>query len=402
MSKRLLLSGVLLSGLLGLPSSSVAQPAPTREAGTQNVAVDPIRCWWRTSAGAVRVGEQFDLSLTCAVLQTEAVSVVVDESRLGNAVVQMAPFEVVNGSHPPDQHEGIRRFFQYEYTLRLINPDVVGTDVRIPDIGLHYRVNSKIDGNASVQGRDLLYYLPPHVIKIVSLVPDGTTDIRDASGVSFSSIEALTFRAGLFNIIGTALLAFAGLLVLLVLFRMARGARKWTPAEQRELSMGALLGVATRELASVRRDKGGGWTDELADRALSATRIAAAGALGHTIGQRTTGADAVVGQGQLVARGPRRRTKRVVSAPTTSHDVKRALARLSPADSNRSTLEALQEALQAFTAAQYGRAARNDSALDDALETASRAASAVRSQHTFPRSLFRKFSPAGAPMESQA
>lgn len=402
MSKRLLLSGVLLSGLLGLPTAAAAQPAPTREAGTQNVAVDPIRCWWRTSAGAVRVGEQFDLSLTCAVLQTDAVSVVVDESRLGNAVVQMAPFEVVNGSHPPDQHEGIRRFFQYEYRLRLINPDVVGTDVRIPDIGLHYRVNSKVDGNASVQGRDLLYYLPPHVIKIVSLVPDGTTDIRDASGVSFSSIDTLTFRAGLFNIIGTALMAFAGLLVLLVLFRLARGARKWTPAEQRELSTGALLGVATRELAAVRRDKGGGWTEELADRALSATRIAAAGALGRTIGQRTTGAEAVIGQGQLVARGPRRGTKRVVSAPTTAHDIKRALARLSPADANRSTLEALQDALQAFTAAQYGRATRNDSALDDALDAASRAAAAVRSQHTFPRSLLRKVSPGGAPMESQA
>src|SRR5260370_36286 len=31
------------------------------------VQVDPIRCWWRTSAGAVRIGETFDLRLTCAV-----------------------------------------------------------------------------------------------------------------------------------------------------------------------------------------------------------------------------------------------------------------------------------------------------------------------------------------------
>lgn len=399
MSKRLLLTGFLLTGLSGLAG---AQPAPAREAGTQNVEVDPIRCWWRTSAGAVRVGEQFELALTCAVLESEAVSVVVDESRLGNAVVQMAPFEVVAGVHPPDQHAGIRRFFQYEYTLRLINPDVVGNDVRIPDIGLHYRVNSKVDGNASVQGRDLLYFLPPHVIKVVSLVPDGATDIRDASGASFASIDALTFRAGIFNIVGTALMAFAGLLVLLVLFRMARGARKWTPAEQRELSAGRLLGVATKELSAVRREKGGGWTDDLADRALSATRIAAAGALGRTIGQRVTGMDAVVGQGQLVTRGPRRGTRRVVSAPTTAHDIKRALVRLSPADSNRSTLEALQEALLAFTAAQYGRAARNDSALDDALEAASRAASTVKSRHTFPMSLIRKWTSPGAPMESQA
>ena len=61
MSKRLLLTGFLFLGLSGL---AVAQPAPTRESGTRNVAVDPIRCWWRTSAGAVHVGEQFDLTLT--------------------------------------------------------------------------------------------------------------------------------------------------------------------------------------------------------------------------------------------------------------------------------------------------------------------------------------------------
>ena len=88
MSKRLFLAGVLL---VGLCSPANAQPAPARVSGTRNVETDPIRCWWRSSAGAVRIGEHFDVSLTCAVLETDAVSVVVDESRLGNAVVQMAP-----------------------------------------------------------------------------------------------------------------------------------------------------------------------------------------------------------------------------------------------------------------------------------------------------------------------
>ncbi len=399
MSKRLVLTAVLLSALSGI---ATAQPAPAQAPGMRNVEVDPIRCWWRTSAGAVRIGEQFDLSLTCAVLESEAVSVVVDESRLGNAVVQMAPFEVVSGSHPADQHAGIRRFFQYEYRLRLINPDAVGTDVRIPDIGLHYRINSKVDGSAAVQGRDLLYYLPPHVIRITSMVPDGATDIRDATGASFATIDALTLRAGMFNIIGTALMAFAALIVVLVLVRAARGARKWTPSDQRELSAGSLLGVATRELAAVRRDKGGGWTDELADRALAATRIAAAGALGRAISQRTAAADVVVGDGQLVTRGPRRGTKRIVSAPTTAQDLTRQLGRMSVADARRSTVEALRDALQTFAAAQYGRATRNDSALDDALEAASRAASTVRSDNMFPRTLFRRWTSSPAPMESQA
>ena len=399
MSKRLLLTGFFL---IGLSTFAGAQPAPTRESGTRNVEVDPIRCWWRTSAGAVRVGEQFDVSLTCAVLESEAVSVVVDESRLGNAVVQMAPFEVVAGSHPADLHEGIRRFFQYEYRLRLINPDVVGTDVRIPDIGLHYRVNSKVDGNASVQGRDLMYYLPPAVIKIQSLVPDGATDIRDAGGVNFGSIDTLNLRAGMFNIIGLALMAFGGLMVLLVLFRLAKGARKWTPAEQRELSVGAMVGVAARELSRVRSDKGGGWTQELVDRALAATRVAAAGALDRTISQRVVNAaDASVGEGRLVASGPRRGTKRIVSASMTARDLSLQIAKRAESDSLRATLETLRDALASFASATYGREGANrDAHLDDALEAASRATSAVRRRHMFPMTLLKRWS--ASPVERQA
>ena len=351
MSKRLLLTGLFL---IGLSTFAGAQPAPTRETGTRNVEVDPIRCWWRTSTGAVHIGEQFDVSLTCAVLESEAVSVVVDESRLGNAVVQMAPFEVVAGSHPADLHEGIRRFFQYEYRLRLINPDVVGTDVRIPDIGLHYRVNSKVEGNSSVQGRDLMYYLPPAVIKVQSMVPDGATDIRDAGGVSFGSIDALNLRAGMFNIIGIALMALGGLMVLLVLFRIARGARKWTPAEQRELSIGAMVGVAARELSRVRSEKGGGWTPELVDRALAATRVTAAGALDRTISQRVVDAEtATVGEGRLLASGPRRGTKRIVSASITARDIETQLAKRRATDKMRPTLETLRDALASFAASTY-------------------------------------------------
>jgi len=399
MSKRLLLTGLFL---IGLSTFAGAQPAPTRESGTRNVEVDPIRCWWRTSTGAVHIGEQFDVSLTCAVLESEAVSVVVDESRLGNAVVQMAPFEVVAGSHPADLHEGIRRFFQYEYRLRLINPDVVGTDVRIPDIGLHYRVNSKVDGNASVQGRDLMYYLPPAVIKVQSMVPDGATDIRDAGGVSFGSIDALNLRAGMFNIIGIALMAFGGLMVLLVLFRIARGARKWTPAEQRELSIGAMIGVASRELSRVRSEKGGGWTPELVDRALAATRVAAAGALDRTISQRVVDAEtATVGEGRLLASGPRRGTRRIVSASITARDIETQLAKRRATDTMRPTLETLRDALASFAASTYGRDESNrDAHLDEALDAASRAASSVRRRHMFPMTLLKRWS--ASPMERQA
>src|SRR5215470_17547605 len=131
-----------------------AQTPPNRaaDAGTQPVEVDPIRCWWRTSSGAVRIREHFDLWLTCAVLETDVVQVVPDQSHLGVEVAAMAPFDVVGGSHPADLRSGNRRFFQYQYILRIINPDAIGKDVKIPDLLLHYKVNSRVAANTSVQG----------------------------------------------------------------------------------------------------------------------------------------------------------------------------------------------------------------------------------------------------------
>src|SRR5262249_53353007 len=90
-----------------------------RPTAAQNVETDPIQCWWRTSSGAVRVGESFSLVLTCAVVENDAAKVIVDQSKLEPSVIQLAPFEVTGGSHGADLRAGERRFFQYEYRLRL-------------------------------------------------------------------------------------------------------------------------------------------------------------------------------------------------------------------------------------------------------------------------------------------
>src|SRR5206468_7445506 len=81
-------------------------------AAAQNVQTDPIQCWWRTSAGAIRAGEPFSLVLTCAVVENDAAKVVVDQSKLEPAVVQFAPFEVIPSasSHGADLRSGERRF----------------------------------------------------------------------------------------------------------------------------------------------------------------------------------------------------------------------------------------------------------------------------------------------------
>jgi hypothetical protein len=137
----------------------------------QDVSTDPLQCWWRTSAGAVRVGEPFSVVLTCAVVESDAATVVVDQSRLEPSVVQFAPFEVLGGSHGADLRTDQRRFFQYEYRLRLIAENMFGKDAALPETKVSYRVQSKVGQKTAIQGRDQTYVLPAHSLRVVSLVP---------------------------------------------------------------------------------------------------------------------------------------------------------------------------------------------------------------------------------------
>ena len=112
----------------------------------QDVETDPIECWWRTSSGAVRAGEPFSVVLTCAVVENDAARVVVDQGKLEPSVVQFAPFEVIpaGSSHRADLRTGERRFFQYEYRLRLIAENLFGKDVALPETRLSYHVQSQV------------------------------------------------------------------------------------------------------------------------------------------------------------------------------------------------------------------------------------------------------------------
>src|SRR5437667_8749102 len=155
--------------LINIAAVALASAQPTQSA-------DPLQCWWRTSAGAIRVGEPFSVVLTCAVLETEAATVVVDQSRLEPSVVQFAPFEVLGGSHGADLRTDQRRFFQYEYRMRLIAENQFGKDVSLPETKLSYHIQSSVGQKTSLQGRDQSYILPPLSLRVLSLVPADATD----------------------------------------------------------------------------------------------------------------------------------------------------------------------------------------------------------------------------------
>src|SRR5438093_9106933 len=208
------LRGYMRSNKLVITLALALSAASAAAQTAQTVETEPLQCWWRTSAGAVRVGEPFTVVLTCAVLETDAATVVIDQGKLEPSVVQFAPFEVLGGQHAADLHTDLRRFFQYEYRLRLIGEGQFGKDVPLPETKLTYRVQSKVGQKTSIQGRDQNYVLPAQSIRVLSLVPSDAADIRDASAETFADLDQRSFRANLFVVIGGGLFALAGLLAL--------------------------------------------------------------------------------------------------------------------------------------------------------------------------------------------
>jgi hypothetical protein len=339
-------------------------------ASAQNVETDPLQCWWRTSAGAVRVGEPFTAVLTCAVLETDEVKVVVDEAKLEPSVVQFAPFETLGGNHAVDLRSADRRFFQYEYRLRIVAENMFGKDVALPDTKLTYRVQSRVaqrrtgagGPEEAIAGRDQTYVLPPLSVRLLSLVPNDASDIRDASPETFGQIDQMTFRASLFTVIGGVLFAIAALIAVLTIVRALLRARRPAGAAERLLADGAILRRVGRELGAVQREReAAGWTAELAARALSALRILGTYVIGRRPARQPLAANgAVDGGALLVNAGWLRRKDVTVSGSVTRQSIAAAIARASTNGRRAADLQTLEEALARFTTAQYKRPAPAD------------------------------------------
>jgi hypothetical protein len=375
-------------------------------ARAQDVQTDPLQCWWRTSVGAIRVGEPFQIVLTCAVLETDAATVVVDQSRLEPSVIQFAPFEVLGGTHGADLRTDQRRFFQYEYRLRLIAENVFGRDVSLPDTKVSYRVQSKVGQKTSLQGRDQTYVMPAESLRVVSLVSSDATDIRDASAETFTDLDQRAFRANLFLVIGSVLFVLAGLLTLLALVRLTSRYRKPAAASDRLVTDATILRGVGRELAAVRRERdNGSWTPALAARALAALRIIAGYAVGRRAGHMPAGAEGITEDGRLILRTGWPRPKRIaISGSVTSQAIAHEIARSRATSSPRRTalLESLEQALAALTVAVFGREpALDDTALDEALATGVRALRRMKIEQTW---LMKRLAArrAGSPMDNRA
>ena len=395
-------------------------------AAAQNVETDPLQCWWRASSGAVRIGEVFSAILTCAVVETEQVKVVVDESHLEPSVAQFVPFEVLGGQHAADLRNGERRFFQYEYRLRLLAENMFGKDVPLPETKLTYRIQSRVAQRTAVEGRDQTYLLPPLAMRVLSLVPADASDIRDAASETFGDVDRRSFRASLFIVIGGVLFALTALVGILTLVRLYLRTRAPVAAADRLVGDGAILRSVGRELSAVQRAReDGGWTADLAARALAALRIIGTYALGRqaartvisrrsavfsrqsSVSQQLSSAasdqrratsnvssatgngpsHAPAHDGRIIVNVGWPKTKQVaVSGSATARSMANAIAR---SDNGRrpGELESMEEALSRFTVAQYGQRADGaglpDSDLDASLAAAQQVLRRLKIEQTW-------------------
>ena len=375
------------------PAQNERLPAPGSRIPAE-LGWEPIRCWRQSSAGAIALGETFTVVLTCAVYEADNAQAVPDESRLGVASIQMAPFEILGGSHPPDVHRGSRRFFQYDYQLRIISRDAIGHDVNIPPLAISYRIHSRVGAAGALEGRDLSYVMPMMPIKVLSLVPADASDIRDASEASLAAVESMRFRSSLFRILTLAFGALAAVMAVLALVPLARSKAAPKADDRDRVPDRAILESAAQDLAAVQsRVIGEGWTDETVARALASTRLVAAAAIDQPISQKDVAKDGVVTDGRLlVEHGLLKKAGVTVSSPVTADDVKRASSSNSAfSTTRRQQLAGLQAGLSALTNALYRKEpVRDASLLDEAVRHAISVAQDVAAERSGLRTLWAR------------
>jgi len=362
--------------------------APAGAPGAGDVELDPIKCWWRTDKDAVHIGEQFTLVLTCGVVETSRIKILPDLSQLEPTVVQLTPFEVLGGTRHKDIQAPPWRYFQYEYTLRLLGDTFFGQDIDIPLIKVTYKVESVSSGGT--QGRDQTYALPALPMRIMSLVPKRATDIKDASPRTFADIEARLFRATGELVAAAIFFGFAVVLVGLALVRIVGHYGQRAAAVARPLPLGTVLGGCLRGIGRLKSDVAReGWTPELAGRALTVFRIAGAVALGRPVAQTLVDIDVPGREGQLVLRkGILRPRRALVSAPTRANATARPLANANgkgPGPRTQAMLEDIRASLHVFNAVRYSRNGHVDTtALDAALDNGATAIRRLRFAKRWP------------------
>lgn len=377
------LVGVVVVARGAMPAR--AQGAP--QAQPQMEEVDPLNCWWRTSVSAITVGQPFTLVLTCAVVEAETTAAVVDRARLDPRAIELAPFEVLDGTVAPDVKSGDRTFFQIEYNLRFINEAFFSQDIALPPLAISYRIQTRGSAqDAATVGMERRFAMPHQTLRVTSLVPADAADIRDASTVTFADLDTISSRGRLLTTSGLVVLGLAGALAVVGFVRGVGSRMRRPVAATRLLGEASVLRGAARALSAVtrRRQGAGHWSADDLAQALAATRIVGECAIDRAPSQRLAQPGETVPTGAI---GVRKRFGTgplvVVSGAITPKALGSILSHPSRATGS-ARVTALQQALATLTAAQYADdGPRDDVALDEAVSTAKGLAQRLSFQRTW-------------------
>jgi hypothetical protein len=372
------------------PPAKAASSVPpafqqTRQPG--DVEVEPIKCFWKTDRSTIIVGERFTVVLTCGIIDTDKIKAIPDFNQLEGSTIGLQPFEVVKGVRHEDVRNPPYRYVQYEYTARLIAEGLFEKDIDLPAVKLTYHIQSSVGGGST--GRDQTYQLPAMAMHVASLVPKKAADIRDTTANTFAEIEARRVRSTGEFVAALIAFGFAVVLLGLALVRVVGRYRVRTPAAERLLGVSAVLSGCLREAGRVQADAAGGWTPELASRALTVLRIGGAVALDRPVAQSIVGAGVAPREGQIALRkGLLGRRRSLVSTATTPVAIARSLASTNGHAPNARTeaiLKELEESLTVLSRARYGREGKLEGpALDAALESGVSALKKLRTKNTWP------------------
>jgi hypothetical protein len=223
-------------------------------------------------------------------------------------------------------------------------------------------------------------------IRVISLVPQIATDIRDAPRDTFADIDARTFRGTASFVVAGILYAFAAVLLLLGIVRAFTKLKRRGPVVEQVLPSSTVVRQAQYALGRVRTAAmQGGWTPELMGRALASLRIAGSLAVGRSPAQTRVASNATVREGQLIIRrGWFKPGAILLSAPATPRTLSQATAPR-PVLGPTVALDELQSVLTIFSEASYGRATEVDGgALDRALSEGLKVLRALRMQSSWP------------------
>ena len=355
--------------MLPLALTLIAPPPAAAQPGGETAQVDAIRCWRRVSRNAVYVGERFTMDVTCSVVETDAARTLADQAALEPETIDVAPFEVLGGEHYEDIRTGPYRFFQYHYTLRVIDESSFGEDIEIPALDITYRIERRVGDNPALVGRELRYVLPPEPVRVLSLVPDTTVDIRDLPPATFGDAQTRVFRANVLALLAALFGVVAVGVIALGVVRVARQRGGGAIRVDSRLPLPRIVHRALGELTRVQRTTAErGWSVDSTGHVLAALRVAGSVAVSQPVAQTTVDAGRPARDGQLRLRHGLLRPKTAVissgltAAALTQRFEQMRAGRARGADTE--LVDDLGRAIAVFTSARYSR---NGSLPTDAL-----------------------------------